>query len=436
MSRTTGLIVALLVGAAAVLPGTSTAVTAQTRRISINSNENEKTGPSYVWKRALSQDGRIIAFESAAQLVNADDDFNFDVYVRNIGTGRTEMVSIKSNGSPGHDDESQSPEISANGRLVVFQSAMDNLVPNDENTGSDVFLYNRKSNKVRRMSVSTNGEEAEGSSTEASISPNGRYIAFVSDADNLIGNDGNGAPDVFVKNRLSGVTRRASIRSNGNEGSAPSERPSVADDGSVAFSSDADDLVASDDNGSRDTFVHKFSNGNTRLVSVAPNGDEGDGGGWEASISRDGDSVTFLSQSSNLVAGAGDDHQDIFLHRLPTGKTRLVSKHSNGTFGNADSTVFQGALSYNGRYVTFSSASDNLVNGDTNGVIDMFWHDMKTGKTKLVSKTYNGTDLSSEADEGSVSGNGRFVAFDSPATNLVPNDGNNSRDVFRRGPLL
>jgi Tol biopolymer transport system component len=436
MKRTFGVVTLLTIGIMTIVPGPTGAVVANTRRVSVRSNGNEEVGDSYTWKRALSQDGRVIAFESTAQLVGLDDDSEYDVFVHNMQTGRTEMVSVRSNGTPGADATTLAAEISANGRFVVFESQSENLVPNDDNESDDVFLHDRETGKTKRMSIRSNGNQAEGgNSQEASISPNGRYVAFTSAADNLVPNDDNLREDVFVRDRVTGKTRRVSVRSNGDEASANSERPSVADNGSVAFSSDAVDLVASDDNTSTDAFVHRLSTGRTRRVSIASDGEEGDNGGYEVTISRDGDAVSLVSGSSNFVNGAGGDQDDIFVHRISTGKTRLASKHTDGTIADGNSGAFQGALSYNGRYVTFTSDAENLVNNDDNGLMDMFWHDMKTGRTRLVSVPHNGQPLSHEAQEGSVSGDGRFVAFDSSATNIVPNDDNGSHDVFRRGPL-
>ena len=431
MKLVTSFILSLLLAIAVALPGN--AVVAKTRRISIRSSGAERSGDSYLWKRSVSQDGKILAFESLADLVPADDDADYDIYVRNLRTGRTRIASIKSNGTQ-VDGNNLGVEITADGRYVVFQ-ADGEFTSHDDNGSMDVYRHDMKSGKTKLLSVKPNGDAGSGNSRRVSISPNGRFAAFDSVADDLVPND-SGETDVFVRDLLNGKTKRASVRSNGTAANNPSETPSVANDGTVAFTSTANNLVPNDENAVSDVFIHRFFSGKTRRVSISSGEEEGDGSSSEASISRDGDAVSFETNSSNFVTGAGDDQFDIFLRRISTGKTRLVSRRSNGDLAEGTSSVLQGALSYSGRYVAFSSMAENLVAGDSNELIDMFWHDMKTGKTKLVSVTHDDSELDSGAGEGSVSGDGRFVAFDSDATNLVPNDENGSYDVFRRGPLF
>jgi hypothetical protein len=428
---------AVLIFAVFGVPASTAPLNPKTKRISLRSNGTERDGASYTWKRAVSRDGNLIAFESTAPLVPDDDNEEYDVYVRNVKTGKVERVSTRSNGDEATDGGSDAAEISANGRYVVFESQATDLVGSDGNEVDDVYLHDRKLDKTRRVNLNTSGEVAQdGNSREVSISPNGRFVAFRSEATNLVSNDDNLVADIFVRNLDTGRTRRASVHTNGTEADGESDRPSVADDGTVAFTSDAENLVSNDDNEESDVFIHRWSNRNTRRVSIASNGDQGDGFSNETSISRHGDVVCFVSDSTNFASGAGGDQDDIFLHRLASGRTKLVSKRSNGDRADGDSQTYQGALSYSGRYVTFASDAENLVVGDDNEYRDQFWHDSKTGKTKLVSVPRGQNDLNSSADEGSVSGDGRFVAFDSMATNLVAGDDENeTQDVFRRGPL-
>jgi Tol biopolymer transport system component len=422
----------LLLGVAASTP--STAAVPKTRRVSVRSNGTERDGHSYIFKRAVSQDGSIIAFESDADLVAADDNGVYDIYVRNMRSGRIERVSISTNGTEGLAN-SGDPEISANGRIVVFRSQAA-LVSSDVGGWADVYRHNRGTGRTTRVSVAPNGEEADFYSGSPSISPNGRYIAFPSLATNLVPDDDNQATDIFLKDLQTGSLTRVSVQSDGDQVEANSDSPSVANDGTVAWDSVGSGFVPNDENANYDIFVHRPS-GRTRRVSVATNGDEGSGASTEPTISLDGDSVAFLSDSDNFAQGAGGDQTDVFVRRLPAQRTILASKRSNGDRADDNSQVYQGgALSYSGRYVAFQSTAENLVAGDDNGVGDMFWHDTQSGKTKLLSVTHNGSELNDDVLEGSISGNGRFVAFDSAATNLVPNDGNETQDVFRRGPIF
>ena len=171
----------------------------------------------------------------------------------------------------------------------------------------------------------------------------------------------------------------------------------------------------------------------TKLASIRSNGTQGNGNSENASISGDGRYVAFESYATRLVHNDTNGERDIFVHDRKTGKTTRVSIRSNGTQGNNGS--YDPSISGNGRYVAFESAATNLVQNDTNGMEDVFLHDRKTGKTTRVSKRSNGTQGNGESVYVSISGNGRYVAFESDASNLVKNDTNDDEDVFQRGPI-
>lgn len=202
----------------------------------------------------------------------------------------------------------------------------------------------------------------------------------------------------------------------------------------VAFASGADNLVTDDINGTYDVFVHDLKTKEMALASVTSSGVHGDKSSMSAAISRSGKVVSFMS-ATTFVGGPSGIYPEIWVHFMTSGKTRLVTKGLGGMASDGNSTSYQGALSYNGRYVAFASNATNLVAGDTNGMPDMFWYDRKTRKMKLVSVTFDGSDLDSGILEGSVSGDGRFVAFDTGATNILDNELDDSLTVFIRGPL-
>jgi len=236
---------------------------------------------------------------------------------------------------------------------------------------------------LTRVSVDSNGAQANGGSYRDRISADGRYVAFVSDATNLIPDDTNNAEDVFVKDRQTGATTRVSVASQtGAQANNGSGTPAISGDGRfVAFYSDASNLVSGDTNGIGDIFVHDRQTGVTTRVSVDSSGNEANGqnSDYYLAISGDGRYVAFPSDATNLVSGDTNNVTDIFVHDCQTGQTRRVSVASDGTEANGRS-YFGMDISDDGRYVVFSSFATNLVAGDTNGTRDIFVHDLQTGR--------------------------------------------------------
>lgn len=435
MNRTRVGVLALLIGLTVIAPTYAAGPEAKTKRISITSGEQQRAGDAYIWKRSVSQNGRFVAFESDQKLVATDDSSTIsDIYVRNRKTGKTQIVSVPSGTKEG-GGSAFAPEISADGRFVVFEGGSETLVPFDSNNAVDVFVHDRKTGKTKRVSLSSSGTQADDGGFQPSISPNGRYVAFTSVSDDLVSGDSNGLTDIFVHDRETGKTRRVSVDSSGAESNGSSERPSVADDGTVAFSSGADNLVGGDGNSLYDIFVHNLKTGETERVSVASGGAEGDSSSLSAAISRNGNVVAFKSAATTFVAGTSGVYEEIWVHFMSGGKTKLITKGMGGAPSDGSSSMHGGALSYNGRYVAFTSYATNLVAGDTNGLSDMFWYDRKTGKMKRISVTFDGSQLDQGVLEGAVSGDGRYVAFDTAATNVLGNELGNDNTVFIRGPL-
>lgn len=312
----------------------------------------------------------------------------------------TFRASVSSAGVEGNDNSGVlvSPAISANGRLVAFASNASNLVPGDTNNAADVFLRDIKTGLTHRVSVGTNGSEGNDSSgnfyslfNNVAIAGNGRIVAFSSAASNLVPGDNNDVVDIYVRDLKPGLTQRVTVNSGGIEGNGDSLYPSLSDSGRlIAFSSEASNLVPGDTNNAADVFVRDLKTGLTQRVSVGTGGSEGN------------DS----SGNSSFISG---------LHNV--------------------------AISGNGRFVAFSSAASNLVPGDTNGLEDVFVRDLKTGVTERVSVTSTGEEAASipgidpmeycagswfdvYSNSPSISADGRFVAFESDACNLVEGDTN------------
>jgi Tol biopolymer transport system component len=342
----------------------------------------------------------------------------------------TKRVSVASDGMEG-SGSSSNPSISADGRYAAFASSASNLVSGDTNGSSDIFVHDDGTSETSRVSVASNGMEGSGSSGNPSISADGRYAAFVSSAPNLASGVWNGYQHVYVHDRLTGETSQVSVASDGAQGNSNSLDVSISADGRyVAFSSAASNLVSGDTNGSVDIFVRDRQAGETLRVSVASDGTQGNGGSSSyPSISADGRYVAFSSLASNLVSGDTNGSSDIFLRDRQTRETLRVSVASDGTQGN--SGCFFPSISGDGRYVAFASSASNLVSGDTNGNSDIFLHDRQTGETSRVSVASGDTQGSGGSSSyPSVSADGRYVAFSSAASNLVSGDKNGAWDVF------
>ena len=356
-----------------------------TRRVSVSTGGGQSNGDSFT--PALSADGRFVAFGSfASNLVPGDTNGLTDVFVRDRRTGTTQLVSVRTGGGRGNDSSSN-PALSADGRFVTFMSLATNLVPGDTNGTFDVFVHDRQTGTTRRVSGSSSGTQGNGESSLPALSADGRFVTFMSLATNLVPGDTNNARDVFVHDRQTGTTRRVSVSSGGGQANNFSSDAALSADGRfVAFDSDASNLVPGDTNGTFDVFVHDRQTGTTRRVSLRTGGGQGNGSSFDAALSADGRFVAFGSDASNLVPGDTNAATDAFVHDRWTGTTRRVSISSGGSQGNGDSIA--PVLSANGRLVAFESIASNLVPNDTNGVFDVFIRDRRTGTTRRVSRRH------------------------------------------------
>jgi Tol biopolymer transport system component len=379
----------------------------------------------------ISTDGRYIAFESfAANLVPGDRNGALDVFVHDLQNGQTERVSVDSSGVEG-DMQSSNVAISADGRFVAFTSHATNLVPGDTNGAADIFVRDRVAGQTFRVSVDSSDAQANNQSMNPALSADGRYVGFFSSATNLVAGDTNGANDVFVHDLLTGETTRVSVDSSGAQGNGPSAYAALSADGRyVAFISLATNLVANDTNGTWDVFVHDRATGHTTLESVDSNGAQGNVFGTLPAISADGRYVAFASLATNLVPNDTNGALDVFVHDRITGRTTRVSVDSSRQQGDENS--WGPSFSPDGRFVAFYSDATNLVAGDVNGVSDVFVHDLLTYQTTLISVDTAGMQANSNCYAPSISADGRYVTFYGYASNLVPDDTNSWTDVFLR----
>jgi Tol biopolymer transport system component len=405
----------------------SLALAGTTERLSVSSAGEQGDGPSAA--PAISAEGRFVVFSSSASnLVPGDTNGHIDVFVRDRDSGTTERVSVSSAGEQGNSISGM-PAISADGRYVAFWSQAYNLVPGDTNGYPDVFVRDRVSGTTQRVSMSSAGEQGNYDSLWPSISADGRFVAFMSQASNLVPGD-TGYYDVFVRDRVSGTTERVSVSSAGEQGNGPSSDPAISADGRfVVFSSSASNLVPGDTNGHIDVFVRDQVSGTTERASVSSAGEQASYYSRDPAISADGRYVAFWSQAYNLVPGDTDGYNDVFVRDRVSGTTERVSVSTAGEQASYDS--WYPAISADGRFVIFSSLASNLVPADT-GYDDVFVRDRVSGTTERVSVTSAGEQGDGPSSDPAISADGRFVVFSSWASNLVPGDTNANCDVFLR----
>ncbi len=395
----------------------------------------ENTGDSFydMFLNNFSSDNRYVVFQSnGGNLVAGDTNGAYDVFRRDTLTNTTIRVSVSSAGVEGNSDSAM-PSISDNGRYVVFYSDADNLVAGDTNNQQDIFVRDIQTNTTTRVSVDSLGVEADDNSYRASISGDGRYVAFESSATNLVAGDTNFLDDMFLHDMQTGATTRLSVSTAGVESNDQAgSYPNISRDGKfVVFVSYASNLVAGDTNGQADVFVRDIDNNITTRASVSSLGAEGNSDSYDyyPAISGDGRYVAFVSNATNLVTGDTNVSPDIFRHDNTTGATVRVSLSSLGDEANSGSQ--EPSISNDGRYISYTSGATNLITGDTDGEDDVFVTDMDTGETIRASESASAAEPDAISDLSSISGDGAYVSFWSLATNLIDGDtGNGAGNYF------
>jgi Tol biopolymer transport system component len=342
--------------------------------------------------------------------------------------GVTTRLSVGPNGAQA-DGRSFIPAVSSDGRYAAFYSDAANLVAGDSNNARDVFVRDLQGGQTTRVSVGSSGAEGNGDSFEPAVSADGRFVAFSSAATNLVAGDTNNANDVFVRDRQANTTTRVSVGLAGAQANGGSDAPSISGDGRlVAFTSAATNLVDGDTNNQRDAFVFDRQTGTTTRASVAYNGDQPILDSFTPELSADGRFLVFTSFASNLVEFDINEGSDVFVRDLQAGTTTRVSEYTGGFEAEGDS--LRPAISADGRYVAFDSDAWNLVWGDTNDVFDVFVHDRQTGYTTRISLDDSGGQSDGASFRPSLSADGRYVAYFSDASNLVAGDTNGASDVI------
>lgn len=410
------------------------------QRASLDSTGGEANGGS-VWP-AVNDNGRFVTFWSLANnLSSGDTNGVFDLFMRDTQSGQTSLLSVDSVGAEADSGQTDSAllhpaAVSIDGRYVVFESTASNL---GALAGGISQLYLRDTLEKTTQLLTTCEGDGDADSYAPVMTPDATTIAFTSRATDPwpacgTAADTNGVSDVYIDSPNYGQ-RRVSVDAQGlitnNQANGASSQPTIDDSGVlIAFTSVATNLIAADANGAvSDIFLKNLSDESVTLVSVDSAGTQASGGNsYSPSISGDGSVIAFVSEATNLVSGDNNGVADIFVHDIATGQTERVSVDSSNNEANGASS--RPVISKDGRYVLFESLASNLDAGDTNGVGDLFIHDRVLGETYLMSSDASGIPANASTAMAAFSGDGRYVAFASDANNLVAADKNAVSDVI------
>ncbi|HET8945324.1 MAG TPA: hypothetical protein VFO59_11130 [Dehalococcoidia bacterium] len=411
----------------ASLPGASVAL-GTIERVSVTSAELEATGGDSL-DTAVSDNGRFVAFASdATDLVAGDTNGMTDIFVRDRADGTTERVSVNSAEEQALAGDSERPAISGDGRYVVFRSGATNLRAGDDVIARELYIRDRSAGTTEVVSFSDD-EQDVGSGDYPDISADGRYVVFESNSVPFPNPTALGRLDIFLRDRTAGTTELVNISDSEEQASGGSWYPTISDDGNlVAFASSANNLSPDDAQIHSNIFLRNRSAGTTTLVDVNSAEEQADyqTGGAGPVISANGLFVAFISGATNLVPN-DPDRYDVFVRDLAAGTTEMASVGSDEAAANSNSVT--PAISASGRFVAWDSYASNLDPTDTYFSSDIFVRDRLLGTTERVSITA----VSGPGDNSfnpSISADGGVVAYESEATDLVSDDTNGNFDAF------
>ncbi|BEP14882.1 hypothetical protein acdb102_31930 [Acidothermaceae bacterium B102] len=376
---------------------------------------------------SVSADGRYVAFDSAAQLTPDDKNAYSDVYLRDRLLGTMTLVSVHTGIGDGN---SYAEGISNDGHLVAFASeAHDLRTPNTQ--FHDVYVRNMVTNQTQLVSIdNVDRGEAQDNSEAIVISGDGSTVAFSSFANDLVGTSQAGHEQVYVETLATQAVRIASVVT--GPGSVPANAdvfgPAISADGqTVAFCTTATNLTALDTHGKRQCYVNTAEG--TQLESDNA-GVIGTGDSQDPSLSPDGGFLGFDTTSDNLTIPGGNGHDIVYLKNLRSGALTQLTVSLANIYPNGNS--FQPHVSTGGRYVSYTSEASDLVAGDTNNQRDAFRIDTSNDSVQLISVSNGGALGDGGSNVQGMSADGLHVVFNSMADNLVGGDTNGFPDVFVR----
>ncbi len=390
----------------------------ETVRVSTNSSGGQANGQSYLY--SVSADGRFLAFFSDANNLLPGVSGGH-IYVKNLETGELRLGSSTQSGVPGNES-SWRGKLSDDGRHLVFTSDSSNFVSGV--SGEQIYIKDLQTGEIRLGSGTQDGVHGNAPSASASINADGRYIVFDSTATNLI--PGVTGQQVYLKDLTTGELKLANSNQSGMQGNGVSAIGKVSADGRyVVFHSDSTNLVTGASGWQ--IYVKDLQTGEIRVASSNENEISGSNSSYYADISSDGRYVAFRSFATNLISGVSG--WQIYVKDLETGKVKLGSGTQDGVHGNGTSSDVE--ISADGRYVVFTSDSSNLASGVSGHQI--YRKDLFTGEIELVSRSTNGeVDASPNPKVGVISADGSRVFFHSDSNNLIGGDTNGVLDIFMR----
>ena len=372
---------------------------------------------------SLNSDGTKIAFQSNSGIFGNDSANLQHIYLKNTSSNTFSRISVDSNGNNA-DSISFSPSISGDGKIITYYSYAKNLVSGDTNNSTDVFARDLNTNKTILVSSSATGVYGNGESASPIVSRNGKFVAFDSKATNITTLSTNNKRQVYVKNLSTGEIDIVSINNAGLAGNQDSFLPSISNDGRyVAFASYASNLPSANAN-KYDIYIHDRQTNTTELVSVGANNHSG-----QATISGDGRYVAFLTLATTIVSGDTNSTADIIIYDRNNSTFQRVQK--SGSIPNGPS--FAPKFSEDGRFLAFYSAASNLITNDTNAKVDLFVFDNALNSIERLNLNASGGQTSVNIGNViSISGNGQVAAFSTPESLVGAADENNQNDVYIR----
>ena len=394
--------------------------------------------------RQFSANGRLVVFMSRATNLSPDDtDINNDVYVRDLVTGTTTLLS-RATGATGVKGnlDSVAPTISADGARVAFFSKASNLDPTDTDQDDDVYVRDLQTNTTTLVSRATGvaGPKGDDQSLSPSISADGTKVSFSSFAGLDPADDESiRRLDVYLRNLSSATTTLVSraTGASGAKGNGASFLSSISSDGTkIAFTSVATNLNAADSDSSNDVYLRDLSANTTTLLSRAngASGAKGNGASGFPTISADGQEVAFESSSTNLAAADTDFFNDIYVRDIGANTTTLASRASGAAGPSGNGSHLLASISADGTRVAFQTSSTNLAPADTDATSDIYVRDLASQTTTLESCSSGTYGAKGNADSAGavMAPDGSKVGFVSSASNLDPADPDGNSDVFQR----